>query len=221
MKESIFELARAYDFDGVKRYVEQGSEINICNKEGNSLFAEFIAGYTEFGDMMETEADIQKTDHTDDYLNPENYLSKKQKTSLKERNSDIIGQINWFLDHGADIDLCTLTDYDSMVCTPLAVAVMDEDYFLTEFLLEKGADPKVRLFMEEEWEKEFRSYHYEDFLIEHMDVIMIDAKGERWQNAFNIACLLARFGLVDFQGCCITIDKEKKTIIGHGMRLLH
>lgn len=137
-------------------------------------------------------------------------MSEKKKTPLDGRNGgEIVKQLEWFLSNGVDINLCDLSKL-GMVDTPLSVAVCDEDYYLTKFLLEHGANPKVWLFSERHpWE------NYEDWLIEHMDVKMMDSKGEQFENELHIAAILAHYGLDDFNGICISIDKKNRTINGH------
>ena len=50
---------------------------------------------------------------------------------------------------------------------------------------------------------------YELFLIEHMDFLLEEARGERAQNLVAIARLLADNGIDRYSGICIGIDKEK------------
>ena len=69
--------------------------------------------------------------------------------------------------------------------TPLAIAVCDEDYYLTKYLLQHGADPKVLLFDEPV------KRQYETFLVDYMFFVLEDARGERAHNAETIVQLLS------------------------------
>ena len=210
MEKSIFQLASEYNFDAVFDYHNNGNSINICDEDGNSLFATFLSGYACYGDIVEDEEELLKTHDECDYEFWDSFLSEKKKTPLDGRNGgEIVKQLEWFLSNGVDINLCDLSK-SGMVDTPLSVAVCDEDYYLTKFLLEHGANPKVWLFSERHpWE------NYEEWLIEHMDVKMMDSKGEQFENELHIAAILAHYGLDDFNGICISIDKKNRTINGH------
>ena len=210
MEKNIFQLASEYNFDAVFEYYNSGNSINICDEDGDSLFAAFLKGYACYGDIVEDEEKLLKAHDEYDYEFWDSFLSEKKKTPLADRNSgEIVKQIEWFLSNGADINLCDLSK-SGMVDTPLSVAVCDEDYYLTEFLLDRGANPRVWLFSDHHpWE------NYEDWLIEHMDVRMMDSKGEQFENELHIAATLAHYGLDDFNGICISIDKESRTINGH------
>lgn len=213
MEKSIFESAREYDFEAIRKYRDGGNSINICDKNGNSLFADFLTGYCNYGDgdTIDDREALLEIHEEDDYDFWDSYLSEKLKTPLKERQDGvIIEQMDWFLANGADINLCDLSK-TGMVKTPIAVAVCNEDYYLAEYLLEHGADPKVWLF------SDFRPWlTYETWLMEDIDIKMMDSKGEQFQNLLHIAALLAHYGMDDFGGICISIDKETRTIEGHG-----
>ena len=214
MQENIFEQAANYDFDAIKEYFESGHSINICDESGSSLFAAFIDGYSRHGDNEDELEKLKEHDLNDKFWY--HYLTEKQKTPLQERNGGkIVEQLDWFLQHGADINLNDLTKSGD-VETPLSFAIRDEDFYLAEYLLEHGADPKVWLSDERfPWEE------HEDYLIEHMDVMMFDSSGERFENELRIAALLAHYGLDDFFGYCLSIDRENRTINGHKPNLMY
>jgi hypothetical protein len=214
LDKTIFQLASEYNFEAVKEYIAMGNPINICDERGDSLFAEFIDGYVNCGDVVEGEEEQLLHEHDEfDYDFWDGFLSTKLKTPLMERNEGAIArQIEWFLAQGADINYCELSKH-GLLNTPLSIAVQDEDYFLAKFLLEHGADPKVWLFSDDR-----TRLKYENYLIEHMDFVLMEANGERADNALRIAALLARYGLDDFSGICISVDKETKTVSGHSVQ---
>ena len=108
---------------------------------------------------------------------------------LEKRKSGILPQLDFFFEHGVDVNLCGLPK-DGSVMTPLAIAVCDEDYYLTEYLLKHGAVPKVRLF--DEWSVR----QDETFLADHMSSLLEDARGERARNAEAIDKLLSDYGQI-------------------------
>ncbi len=215
MEEKIFCWAKEYDFPSIQERIERGNSINICNKNGNSIFAEFLNGYYSYGDIPDEEAAELDSHNECDYEFWESFLSYRQQTPLESRSSGILSQMNFFFTHGADVNLCNLQP-GGMVETPLSIAVCAEDYYITKYLLEHGANPKVWLF------DESRSWkQHEDWLIEHMDVRMIDSKGKQFDNELRIAALLAKHGLDDFGGLCISIDKNTRTINGHKLKMMY
>ena len=62
MEKSIFQLASEYNFDAVFDYHNSGNSINICDEDGNSLFATFLSGYACYGDIVEDEEELLKLD---------------------------------------------------------------------------------------------------------------------------------------------------------------
>lgn len=44
-EKNIFDAAFDYDFEAVRRYVESGKNLNICNSQGYSLLTCFVIGY--------------------------------------------------------------------------------------------------------------------------------------------------------------------------------
>lgn len=212
MEKSVFDFAAEYNFDAIKEYVGAGNPINVCDGDGNSLLTAFLAGYVEHGDITEDQEELRKEDPEGDYGLWISFLSTKHKTPLAQRSSKIVEQLEWFLNQGASLDLCDLSKC-GMVDTPLVVAVHDEDYYLTEYLLEHGADPKVWLFDDRD-----PGEQYETYLIDHMDISLLDSKGERFGNLCKIAALLVGHGFEDYGGHCIEVDKESRMLTCHNLR---
>ena len=52
----IFDAAMDYDFEAVRIYAESGSNLNICNHRGHSLFTCFVIGYYH---QLESDPDEQ------------------------------------------------------------------------------------------------------------------------------------------------------------------
>ena len=92
---------------------------------------------------------------------------------------------------GAAANLCEIVE--DAAETPLSVAVQFEDYFMVEYLLARGADPKT-------WLSEEGQYYgdHETWLIDHIDEVICDYNGDRGTNVYNIGVLLCRSGLDDY-----------------------
>lgn len=207
MRNHIFEKARDYNFEAIKNYIEQGGNINICNEDGISLFACFIEGYLMEVHACEEESKKELFESHDecDYDFWDSYIYDYQITTLENRNHSILNELNYLLSCGADLNLCKLIN--GMTETPLYYALIFEDYYLLEYLLEHGADPGVWISDEGEnlykWDKEY-------FLIEHLDILILNGrKGSSEQNILNMAQLLWQHGLNGWQGgYCIGVDEN-------------
>ena len=183
--QDLFNHAFEYDFQAIVEYVNHGGNLNIMNDDGESLFCVFLEGYTNKGDTS-PEEQRELESHSDDYDFWERHLDARLTIPLEKRDSGILSQLDYFFEHDVDVNLCKLPK-DSSVMTPLAIAVCDEDYYLTKYLLQHGADPRVRLF--DEWSLS----QDELFLPEHMSFILEDARGERARNAEAIDELLSDY----------------------------
>lgn len=147
MGRQIFERAKEYDFEAIKDYIEQGGEINICNEAGVSLFASFVEGYLMEANECEEVAKKETFPMHDEYDYDfwDSYVYDFQITPLDKRRHNIKAELEYLLEQGADPNLCRLVK--GMTETALYYAVcIYQDYYLTKFLLEKGADPCVWLF---------------------------------------------------------------------------
>ena len=212
---SIFKAAYNLDFEAIREYLENGGEINICNENGSSLLACYILRYLDEADPP-SEAEQQLLD-----AHPENeyefwdfYVYERQKTPLEKRSSGIFNQLELLFSYGADPNLCKIVDEATE--TALMHAVCMRDYYLTEYLLKKGADPGVRLFTPHEWDEADKEY----WLMDELDIdIMNGDRGELAELDLSIAQLLWEHGLKDWGGYCIDIDKEKGVIGGHPLRV--
>ena len=181
--QDLFNHAFEYDFQAIVEYVNRGGNLNIMNDDGESLFCAFLEGYTNKGDTS-PEEQRELESHSDDYDFWERHLAARLTIPLEMRKSGILSQLDFFFEHGVDVNLCKLPK-DGSVMTPLAIAVCDEDYYLTKYLLQHGADPKVLLFDEPV------KRQYETFLVDHMFFVLEDARGERAHNAETIVQLLS------------------------------
>ena len=186
--QDLFNHAFEYDFQAIVEYVNHGGNLNIMNDDGESLFCVFLEGYTNEGDTS-PEEQRELESHSDDYDFWESHLDARLIIPLEKRKSGILSQLDFFFEHGVDVNLCGLPK-DGSVMTPLAIAVCDEDYYLTEYLLKHGAVPKVRLF--DEWSVR----QDETFLADHMSSLLEDARGERARNAEAIDKLLSDYGQI-------------------------
>lgn len=219
MNNSIFEAARDYEFDVIKAYLEGGGELNICDDKGVSLFARFVEGYLMkvYEEEVKEKAELYHAHNECDYDFWDSHVYDFQVTPLEERKYKIKEELEYLIEKGADLNLCKIVD--GMTDTPLSYAVCEyQDYYLTKFLLEHGANPGVWLF--DESERAIRPMNQEHFLIEHMDVLLMERRGEAAETCLAIAQLLWKYGLQDWLGgFCIDIDPEKGVVGGHPLQV--
>ena len=206
MNRGIFELAEDYDFDAVKRYIEQGGAVNICNEKGVSLIACFIEGYLMEAyhcDIVENRSKLTAYDENDEFW--DSYIDEYQITPLEKRKHNIREELDYLLACGADLNLCKLVK--GLTETPLFYALIYEDYYVLKYLLEHGADPGIWLSDEfdtaDENDRDF-------WLLEHADVMILDGRrGAAKQNILNMAQLLWENGLNMWRGgICISVDEN-------------
>ena len=214
-EQKIFDAAMDYDFEAVRIYAESGNNLNVCNYRGHSLFACFVVGYYHHLESDPEEQALYDLHDEYDYDFWDSYVFKFQRTPLEDRSDGILEKLTFFLNHGADPNLCVLVD--GMTETPLMQAVCNHDYYLTQYLLEHGADPGVWLFSKQEYEKRDREY----WLMDELDIsIMNGDKGEAAGVVLSVAQLLWEYGLRDWSGYCIDIDMDTGVTGGHPMRVL-
>ena len=181
---AVFSAARQGNFAAIRAYAAVGNSVNVCDAHGNSLLAVFLDAY---------EAQCAARDEPLLPAHPEwdyefSFVPETHKTPLEARQDGIFAQLEWFLAQGADLNLCDLSACGA-VETPLFVAVQFADYYLLEYLLKHGADPRVRLSDSTfPWETE------ETYLTDHVDVLLMDARGARTEYLYRLGALLERFG---------------------------
>jgi len=180
-EQAVFNAAEEYDFFALREHALSGGDINITDTDGISLFARFLYGYYTAGEPAATEPDENSF---------ETFLSDELRKPLDKRGG-ILEKVDWFFEMGADADLCEIVE--DAAETPLSVAVQFEDYFMVEYLLSRGADPKT-------WLTEEGQYYadHETWLIDHIDEVICDYQGDRGTNVYNIGVLLCRHGLDDY-----------------------
>ena len=212
---TIFEAAANYDFSAIRAYVEGGSSLNICNDKGHSLLACFIDGYYDHEDEDPEELALYDIHDESDYDFWDSYVFKIQRTPLEARSSGILEKLDYLFAWGVDPNFCVLVD--GMTETALMHAVCRHDYYLTKYLLEHGADPGVWLFTKEHYETRDREY----WLMDELDIsIMNGDKGDAAAVTLRVAQLLWEYGLRDWSGYCIDIDKDIGVTGAHPMRTL-
>lgn len=217
-KRIAIAAAIAHNFEQIKQYVLSGGDINILNEEGHSLLTCFVRSILpEYTAEEDEECDKHPEDDHDFWYSfvPQFLLTPlalredplHEKMSLQE-------ELDFFFAHGADPNLCHMVN--GMAETPLMWAVVNQDYYLTKYLLEHGSDPAIRLF--EDYTAPFDSKEY--WLMDHLDIQIMDGdKGARAQADLAIAQLLWEHGLNDWGGYCIDIDPDKGVVGGHTMKL--
>ena len=93
---------------------------------------------------------------------------------------------------------------EDMTETALMQSVCWQDYYLTKYLLEHGANPGVWLFPE----RDYKQWDQEYWLMDELDIaIMNGAKGEAAINILRVAQLLWEYGLRNWRGSCIDLEK--------------
>lgn len=210
---TVFDAAYACDFPYIEEYVRNGGDLNICNTEGISLFAMFVDGYLQDSSSEQEILLLDEHDEDDTYVL--SFVPAKLMKPLLERNDGICDQLQFFVDHGVDVNLCDLSG--GITSTPLLFAVCCSDYYLAEYLLEHGADPGQRITDDGDLING-KSY----YLMEELDIaIMNGARGDYVNCALKIAGLLYRYGMTDWNGYCIEFDKESHRVFAHDLRLMY
>lgn len=202
-EQAIFEAAARYDFEAIHAYAEDGGNLNICNDKGHSLLTCFVDGYYAYEDNDPEELALYEIhDECDDDF-WDSYVCKIQRTPLEARASGILEKLEYFFAHGADPNLCVIVD--GLTETALMRSVCRRDYYLTRYLLEHGADPGVWLSEKPDYETRDREY----WLMDELDIsIMNGDKGDAAAVTLRVAQLLWEYGLRDWNGYCIEIDKD-------------
>jgi hypothetical protein len=214
-EQSIFEAAAIFDFEVIRTYAEDGNSLNICNNKGHSLLTCFIDGYYTHGDADPEELALYDLHDEFDYDFWDAYVFKIQRTPLEARSSGILEKLEFVFTQGVNPNLCVMVG--GATETALMHAVCRHDYYLCKYLLEHGADPGVWLFPKEDYEKRDREY----WLMDELDIsIMNGDKGEAAAVTLQVAQLLWEYGLRDWSGYCIDIDKNTGVTGGHPMRVL-
>lgn len=214
-EQTLFEKANNYDFSALRAYVEAGNDLNICNDEGHSLFACFVDGYYAHEDEDPEELALYDLHDECDYDFWDSYVFKIQRTPLEARSNGILEELDCLFAWGVDPNLCVLVD--GMTETALMHAVCRHDYYLTKYLLEHGADPGVWLFTKEYYNTRDCEY----WLMDELDISILNGdKGDAAAVTLRIAQLLWEYGLRDWSGYCIDIDKNTGVTGGHPMRVL-
>ena len=215
--QTIFDAACACDFPYIEEYVRNGGDLNICDSSGKSVLAHFVYGYLRFDHSCSEQEillwDEHEDDDDDEYLL--SFVPAKLMMPLSERNDGICEQLTFFMDQGANVNLCVMND--GVVDTPLLHSVEFSDYYLAEYLLEQGADPGQRITDDGDL-VDGKDY----YLLEELDIaIMNGARGDYVECALKIAALLYRYGLTDWCGHCLEFDPENHRVFCHGLRLMY
>ena len=218
-KRIAIAAAIAHNFSQIKQYVLSGGDINLLNEEGHSLLTCFVRSdlpeYTpeedeEFDKHPEEDYDFRHSFVPQYLLTP---LAQRQDPLYEEMSFQ--DELDFFFAHGADPNLCRMVN--GMTETPLMWAVVNQDYYLTKYLLEHGADPAVQLFADSIIAADNKEY----WLMDHLDIYIMDGDmGNLAQLDLAIAQLLWEYGLKNWNGYCIDIDAEKGVTGGHSMKVL-
>ena len=107
-------------FEKIKSFVEAGNEINSFYEDRSVLY-EFLEEYYQ---LVVYDPNVE---YDDDYYAEELWVP------LKERSNKIFDQMNWLIEHRADLNA-------GGEWLPLMPPVAYLDYSMVEFLLENGAN---------------------------------------------------------------------------------
>ena len=153
----LFVVAINNDLNGLKRAIDEGADINSHDDYyHDSVVALWLKGY-----YWRKEDDVQEglymyatTNGSFEYNNfPPDILC----VPLNHRNDGLLEAIEWMVDKGLNLN-DRYSDSHEINDTPLLLAVMNMDYYMTEYLLNQGADPYEWVFADpeerEEGEKE-------------------------------------------------------------------
>lgn len=213
----IFQAARKLDFPKIRRYVLDGGDVNIFDKNGRSLITVLIENYLVkwqeyYSDAEKELIDEMNENKKEDFL--DGYLCEELRKPLDERVIDIKSELDFLIDHHADLNIGK-DDGDGDIETPLMMTVGNLDYYMTEYLIEKGANPRVKLSDEETSNSIHEGIDY--YLMEQVDIEIFNlswnVRDGKWPvratTALKIAGLLHRNGLAAWNdGLCFEFDKE-------------
>ena len=226
-RNEVFEKADSYQFEAVKEYLEQGGDIEVYDKDGNSLLSALLNAYYRLVFYKDPDEAKLQEEHEDDdeYFQ---HVNKYCRMPLEERPHKIKEQIDYLMSKGIGPNAVGWEEatenakqyqYDSpCVKTPLMHAVIHCDYCMVQYLLEKGADPGQKLFSDGNYDED----GYEDWLLDHLDYYLFDGhRGDSGNLIVEIAALLMHNGLDQWDGgLCFDVDKVNRTICGHGFKPL-
>ena len=204
----------AHNIGQIKAFVLAGGEINTLNEEGHSLLTAFVRSYNpEWTAEEESEFD-RHPDENDDFWFA--FVPQYCFIPLDHRESSIKEDLDFFFEYGADPNLYALIDEEAE--TALLWAIVNEDYYLTKYLLEHGAIPGINLYRE----PPVLSPDGQDYcLMDYIDCrYSLGAKDLHAQNLLAIAQLLWDYGLKNWSGNSLTIDPHNGVLGGRAAQLL-
>ena len=166
----------------IKAHIEAGKDINQFHGEKTALFC-FLDSYYQL-------------DINDD---------EELQLPLAQRKGNVCNHLKWLFVHGADIN-------GGNDWKPLMLAVGNLDVAMTEYLLNRGADPHYDL------PNEGIPYGCGNYYIDNLDIAALDESFEAhpdkavFDRILRIAVLLARHGVSDVHTHCISIDSLTRTV---------
>ena len=180
-------------FEKIKSFVEAGNEINSFYEDRSVLY-EFLEEYYQ---LVVYDPNVE---YDDDYYAEELWVP------LKERSNKIFDQMNWLIEHGADLNA-------GGEWLPLMPPVAYLDYSMVEFLLENGANAQY-----DSNEDGEIPYGCGNYYIDDLDVTLLNysfepnAKKEVFDQVLKIATLFAKHGVTNVHTHCISIDGESRIV---------
>jgi hypothetical protein len=133
--EPLFDACENLNFEGVKRAVANGANVNALNSEGASPMAVCCEA------IKDVSWDEIGTEYID-YCYPE----PQAAAVLEKRTATVIPILQFLMENGAKIDLC-----GGCESNPLHISHYFPDAGLMRFLLERGADPNVNCWLTDYW----------------------------------------------------------------------
>lgn len=147
-------------------------------------------------------------------------ISSEIYMRLEDRPSGIFEAFNLLMPLETNLN-------DETEWTPLMMSVMNLDYYMTEYLIENGANPCYWFAREEDIkEQEFLGMEVENYYLADIDIRIMDGMDCTSEtvinNILNLARLILRFeGVNSFWGHCIVADKEKRKITIQPLEMMY
>lgn len=216
MPTEIFNIARTLDLAKLCRYAQAGGDVNVLDDSGESLLTVLLCAYEEAAAETltpEEAAAVEQAEQNDDEAFWDGFLCREATLPLAERSLPILQTLDTLFAYGADANASRMTD--GMRTTPLFHSVTMLDLPMTEYLLQKGADPALQL------HSDAYLFNGRDmWLMEHLDIHLMDrATGSRAGQILRMAEALRLSGLTGWSGYCLYSDPETGRMASRPLRV--
>lgn len=193
------------DFSAAKTEVEAGVDINsvICSG-GTRLYHMLDAYYYNLQGVTVISAAFDEDDYGDEYLD-------ELLTPLEAREPPILDCLDWFFQNGANAN-AGKENFPLMLCVGIA------DPYITDYLIEHGADPFQEVFENEPDGRD--NWYMEDLDIACFYIYDKTVGNERFNQAIlQTAAVLARHGVTSGSYSSIKINQGEREITVNELKL--